>query len=63
MKDPNDKSDQPKDGVADALTDRNSDPDAEARDEPLKYHGDALLHGSDSRREETPSTNGKIPRS
>jgi hypothetical protein len=46
VKDPNYPSEQPKDAVSDALTDRNSDPDALApQDEPLKVHGDALLHG------------------
>jgi hypothetical protein len=35
--------DQPKDPVSDALPDRNSDPDAQAQDAPLKVHGDALL--------------------
>ena len=35
----------PRDPVADALTDRNADPDAQAQDAPLKVHGDALLHG------------------
>lgn len=43
MKDPNYPSEQPKDPVSDALTDRNSDPDAQAQDESLKVHGDALL--------------------
>ncbi|HUQ45826.1 MAG TPA: hypothetical protein VM033_04210 [Gemmatimonadaceae bacterium] len=47
MKDPNDLSKQPKDPVADALTDRNADPDAHAepQDASLKVHGDALLQG------------------
>ena len=46
MADPNFNSEQPKDPVSDALTDRNSDPDALARqDESLKVHGDALLGG------------------
>lgn len=44
MKDPNYPTEQPKDPVADALTDRNSDPAADAQDESLKVHGDALLH-------------------
>jgi hypothetical protein len=44
MKDPNYPSEQPKDPVADALTDRNSDPGADAQDGSLKVHGDALLH-------------------
>jgi hypothetical protein len=43
MKDPNYPSNQPKDPVSDALTDRNSDPEAEVQDAPLKVHGDALL--------------------
>lgn len=34
---------QPKDPVSDALTDRNADPAAQAQDESLKVHGDALL--------------------
>lgn len=48
MKDPNYPTEQPKDPVADALTDRNSDPDANAQDGSLKVHGDALrqAHGS-----------------
>ena len=46
MKDPNYPSEQPKDAVSDALTDRNADPDALApQDESLKVHGDALLNG------------------
>jgi hypothetical protein len=46
MADPNFNSEQPKDAVSDALTDRNSDPDALAsQDESLKVHGDALLGG------------------
>lgn len=48
MKDPNYPSEQPKDPVADALTDRNSDPDAEVQDESLKVHGDALRHARGS---------------
>lgn len=46
MKDPNYPVEQPKDPVADALTDRNADPDAHAQtqDGSLKVHGDALLH-------------------
>ncbi|NUP72601.1 MAG: hypothetical protein HOQ16_15425 [Gemmatimonadaceae bacterium] len=43
MKDPNYPTEQPKDPVADALTDRNSDPAADAQDASLKVHGDALL--------------------
>jgi hypothetical protein len=43
MKDPNYPTEQPKDPVADALTDRNSDPGADAQAESLKLHGDALL--------------------
>ena len=43
MKDPNYPTEQPKDPVSDALTDRNADPDAQAQDGPLKVHGDALL--------------------
>jgi hypothetical protein len=48
MKDPNYPDEQPKDPVSDALTDRNSDPEAQAQDAPLKVHGDALLgtHGA-----------------
>ena len=46
MMEPNYPTEQPKDPVADALTDRNSDPDALAQDAPLKVHGDALLHGT-----------------
>jgi hypothetical protein len=42
MKDPNYPTEQPKDAVADALTDRNSDPGADAQDASLKVHGDAL---------------------
>lgn len=34
---------QPKDPVSDALTDRNSDPEAQVQDAPLKVQGDALL--------------------
>jgi hypothetical protein len=46
MADPNFNSEQPKDAVSDALTDRNSDPDALAsQDQSLKVHGDALLGG------------------
>ena len=45
MKDPNYPTEQPKDAVSDALTDRNADPEAQAQDAPLKVHGDALLHG------------------
>jgi hypothetical protein len=48
MKDPNYPSEQPKDPVADALTDRNSDPGANAQDESLKVQGDALLHSRGS---------------
>ena len=44
MKDPDYPTEQPKDPVADALTDRNSDPAADAQDASLKVHGDALLH-------------------
>ena len=43
MKDPNYPSEQPKDPVSDALTDRNSDPGATAQKESLKVQGDALL--------------------
>jgi hypothetical protein len=46
MKDPNHPAEQPKDPVADALTDRNSDPEAQVQDAPLKVHGDAVLHGT-----------------
>jgi hypothetical protein len=42
MKDPNYPTKQPKDAVADALTDRNSDPGAQVQDGSLKVHGDAL---------------------
>ena len=52
MKDPNSPTEQPNDPVADALTDRNADPEAQAQDAPLKVHGDALLHGT------TPSPSG-----
>ena len=48
MKDPNYPTEQPKDPVADALTDRNADPDAQVQDAPLKVHGDALLQGKSS---------------
>jgi hypothetical protein len=49
MTDPNHPSEQPKDAVSDALTDRNSDPDAlAAQDGSLKVHGDALLGGKDA---------------
>jgi len=48
MKDPNYPSEQPKDPVSDALTDRNSDPGADAQAESLKLHGDALLHSRGS---------------
>jgi hypothetical protein len=48
MKDPNYPTEQPKDPVADALTDRNSDPGANAQDESLKVQGDALLHSRGS---------------
>ncbi len=43
MKDPNYPSEQPKDAVSNALTDRNADPDALVQEAPLKVHGDALL--------------------
>jgi hypothetical protein len=46
MKDPNYPTEQPKDAVSSALTDRNSDPDAQAQEAPLKVHGDALLGSS-----------------
>jgi hypothetical protein len=48
MKDPNYPTEQPKDPVADALTDRNSDPGANAQDGSLKVQGDALLHSRGS---------------
>jgi hypothetical protein len=48
MKDPNYPTEQPKDRVADALTDRNSDPGADAQDGSLKVQGDALLHSRGS---------------
>jgi hypothetical protein len=55
MKDPNYPSSQPKNGVDEALVDRNSDPDAINDSEPpLKKHGDALLDGSGSRQGESP---------
>jgi hypothetical protein len=57
MKDPNYPSEQPKDPVADALTDRNSDPDALAQDAPLKVHGDALLEPRGAAKAE-PSADG-----
>jgi hypothetical protein len=52
MKEPNYPTEQPKDPVADALTDRNSDPDAQvqSQDAPLKVHGDAVLHGTSTAR-------------
>jgi hypothetical protein len=56
MKDPNYPSEQPKDPVSDALTDRNSDPGAEAQDAPLKVHGDALLGSRDRAAAAQPST-------
>ena len=43
MNDPHYPSEQPKDAVSSALTDRNADPDALVQDAPLKVHGDALL--------------------
>ncbi len=52
MKDPNYPAEQPKGPVADALTDRNADPDAQVQDAPLKEHGDALLHGTSAQRVE-----------
>jgi hypothetical protein len=52
MKDPNYPTEQPKDPVADALTDRNADPDALTQESPLKVHGDALLHGTSAQHRE-----------
>ena len=48
MNDPNYPTEQPKDPVSDALTDRNADPEAtaQAQDGSLKVHGDALLGSS-----------------
>jgi len=46
MKDPNFRSEQPKDAASDALTDRNADPDAQAQDGSLKVHGDKLRAAS-----------------
>ena len=43
MKSPDYPTKQPKDPVDDALIDRNSDPDAVARAEPNKKHGDKLM--------------------
>ena len=51
MKDPNFRSEQPKDAVSDALTDRNADPAARPQDGSLKVHGDKL-HAADPRQEE-----------
>jgi hypothetical protein len=50
---PNYPTKQPKDPVADALTDRNSDPEAQAQDAPLKVHGDELLGSSGPQVEDT----------
>jgi hypothetical protein len=46
MKSPDYPTNQPKDPVDDALVDRNSDPDAIARAEPDKKHGDKLMEGA-----------------
>jgi hypothetical protein len=51
MKDPNFHSEQPKDAVADALTDRNADPAARPQDESLKVHGDKL-RAADARQDD-----------
>jgi len=46
MKSPDYPTKQPKDPVDDALIDRNSDPDAVARAEPNKKHGDKLMENA-----------------
>jgi len=46
MKSPDYPTKQPKDPVDDALIDRNSDPDATARAEPSKNHGDKLMENA-----------------
>ena len=51
MKDPNFRSEQPKDAVSDALTDRNADPAAQPQDASLKVHGDKL-QAANTRQEE-----------
>jgi hypothetical protein len=57
LKDSNYPGEQPKNGVDDALVDRNSDPDALAAPAPSanKTEGDALRDGSGSRHGEPPS--------
>jgi hypothetical protein len=57
MKDPNYPSEQPKDPISEALTDRNADPEAVAQDAPLKDQGDALL-GSRGSAQDEPSADG-----
>jgi hypothetical protein len=52
MKDPNHPTQQPKDPVADARIDLDSELDAEVQDSPLKVQGDALLHGTSTARGE-----------
>jgi len=46
MKSPDYPTNQPKNPVDDALVDRNSDPDATARAEPSKKHGDKLMENA-----------------
>jgi hypothetical protein len=46
MKSPDYPTNQPKGPVDDALIDRNSDPDAVARAEPNKKHGDKLMENA-----------------
>lgn len=46
MSNPNYPDNQPKDPISEALTDRNSDPEAQVQDAPLKVHGDQLLGSS-----------------
>jgi hypothetical protein len=46
MKSPDYPTNQPKGPVDDALIDRNSDPDAIARAEPNKKHGDKLMENA-----------------
>jgi hypothetical protein len=49
MKDPDYPTEQPKDPVADALTDRNSDPDAQAEPVELKKTSETVLNSSEVR--------------
>ncbi|HEX5970350.1 MAG TPA: hypothetical protein VFY85_00375 [Gemmatimonadaceae bacterium] len=46
MKSPDYPTNQPKNPVDEALIDRNSDPDAVARAEPDKKHGDKLMENA-----------------